>query len=402
MLNIYKKVEKSKDNPMGFVEINPESIDKPFLMCISAQDNLDKSIYGTIREGAHAARLYTTQEVAAGYKTNEFPLDFLGFRFKKDSQYENNYEEFVDRFLYPFLIGNGSSSTQEIKKRARMINFMTYCDGTKTYKNIEFLLEKRLIENGYLQVDIDSILAQLSVVSIGTAVDTSAIKATSVCFIDLKDNEISTDRTTNYANILKQNQQDSIFGSLGSKQNILYFYNGSGNHSLKEYLSDGVKVKPALCSVISYIVANSIRNNNTDELISVSSSELIDVLKAFGGDKYITDELLVKLDDNIDYMNAPRYTNDELALRMELDQLYKEHLKTKYRLERKERDLDEIKIKLEKVDEAVRKYSSDATYLQIFCDSGLYQAPIGVDPFEIKSDREIREEHEKSSNFVIK
>lgn len=402
MLKIYKKSEKSSVCPMGYMEINPETVDKPFLMCISAQDNLDKSIYGTIREGARAARLYTTQEIGAAYSLNDFPLDFLGFRFVKNQSYINNYEEFVDCFLLPYLIGNGTYSINEIKKRARMANFMTYCNGTETYKLIEAYLEKKMLECGYLQVEIDGIISQIACVSIGTAIDTSNIKATSACFIDLEDDEISTEKTPTYANILNQNQQNSIFGELGSKQNVLYFYNGSGNHSLKEYLSDHVKVKPALCSVISYIVANSIKNIYSDELVPISSGEIIDVLRVYGGDKDKTDELLVKLDNNIDYTNASKYNKDELRLRIELDQLYKEHLKTKFRLERKERDLEEVKDKLTKVDEAVRKYSSDTTYLQIFCESGLYQAPIGVNPFKVKSDREIREEQEKSSNFVIK
>ena len=52
MLSIYKKVEKSSDNPSGIVQINSISeLNKPFLLCLSAQDNHDNSIYGTIREG---------------------------------------------------------------------------------------------------------------------------------------------------------------------------------------------------------------------------------------------------------------------------------------------------------------------------------------------------------------
>ena len=51
MLSIYKKVEKSMDNLYGIVSINNvQEIDRPFLLCLSAQDNYDKSVFGIVRE----------------------------------------------------------------------------------------------------------------------------------------------------------------------------------------------------------------------------------------------------------------------------------------------------------------------------------------------------------------
>ena len=389
MLKIYKKVEKTKDFPMGYVEIDPASIDRPFLMCISAQDNFDKSIYGTIREGARAARLYTSQEDAAGYKTNEFPAYFLGFRFIRDNNYESNYEEFVDTFLYPFLIGNGARSMSEIKKKARMINFMTYCNGTMTYKRIEKYLEKKLVESGFLLVDIDSILNQLSCVSIGTTENTSNIKATSACFIDLNDDEIHNDRTDHYSNVLSQNQRDSIFGLLGDNQNILYFYNGSGNHSLKEYLSDRALVKPALCSVISFLLSNSISNSNSNDFTPISNSDISSVLGSYTNGNENISELLTKIDNNINYSNAPKYSDGELLLRKELDELYRDYLKTKYRAERKENELNEIK---EKVNAIVDQYIDDYSVMRILDEVGLYQIPKS----RIKIDNSFQKNDEKS------
>ena len=39
MLSVYKKCEKSVDNPYGIIEI--KELDRPFLMCISAQGQMD-------------------------------------------------------------------------------------------------------------------------------------------------------------------------------------------------------------------------------------------------------------------------------------------------------------------------------------------------------------------------
>ena len=74
MLSIYKKCEKSLSNPSGIVEItNINELSKPFLLCISTQDIIDKSIYGIMREGAQAARVCTSQEDAP-FKLSSIPL----------------------------------------------------------------------------------------------------------------------------------------------------------------------------------------------------------------------------------------------------------------------------------------------------------------------------------------
>ncbi len=103
MLSIYKKCEKSLSNPSGIVEItNINELSKPFLLCISAQDIIDKSIYGIMREGAQAARVCTSQEDAP-FKLSSIPVDFLGIRFQADEQYKYNYREIVDKLIYPYI-----------------------------------------------------------------------------------------------------------------------------------------------------------------------------------------------------------------------------------------------------------------------------------------------------------
>ena len=78
MITLYNKIEKSRDNTSGFQVVeNVEQLRRPFLMCISAQNNLSKAIYGIMREGAQAARVLTTQGVAAKFKLNDFPINLL-------------------------------------------------------------------------------------------------------------------------------------------------------------------------------------------------------------------------------------------------------------------------------------------------------------------------------------
>ena len=284
MLQVYKKVEKSLDNPYGAISIqNLEELNKPFLLCLSAHDSNPKSIFGIIKEGARAARVNTTDEMAARFKIDEFPIAFLGLKFEKDDSYKKNYEEIVDLLIYPFLVGNGTKKVEEIKKMARKINFMTYCDGTLTYSNIEKRLEAKLQNDGYSESDIKDILSQISLVAIGTMVDTSDLKATTASFVDVNDSEIYTGRSNGYKKLLHEKQLKSIYGHLGNSNNVLYIFEGSGNHSLKEYFLDNNIVKPAISSVLSKFLQNSIDNEYNNGLVSISSGETLEQLSIYGG-----------------------------------------------------------------------------------------------------------------------
>lgn len=93
MLQVYKKVEKSLSNPYGVIAVQSlEDLGKPFLLCLSAQDNHNKSVFGIIKEGARAARVNTTDEMGAGFKIDDFPISFLGLKFEKDDCYKKIFE----------------------------------------------------------------------------------------------------------------------------------------------------------------------------------------------------------------------------------------------------------------------------------------------------------------------
>ena len=55
---------------------------------------------------------------------------------------------------------------EEIKKQARKINFMTYCDGTYTYCKIEERIIQKLISNGFSEKDVDDIVSQISLTAL--------------------------------------------------------------------------------------------------------------------------------------------------------------------------------------------------------------------------------------------
>lgn len=397
MLQVYKKIEKSLDNLYGAVSIqNLEELNKPFLLCLSAQDSNPKSIFGIIKEGARAARVNTTDEMAAGFKIDEFPIAFLGLKFEKDDSYKKNYEEIVDLLIYPFLVGSGTRKVEDIKKKARKINFMTYCDGTLTYSNIEKRLEAKLQNDGYSENDIKDILSQISLVAIGTMVDTSDLKATTASFVDVNDSEIYTERSIGYKQLLHEKQLKSIYGHLGNSNNVLYIFEGSGNHSLKEYFLDNNMVKPAISSVLSKFLQSSIDNEYNDGLISISSGETLEQLSIYGDETKSPMSLLRDLDDTLNYGGAIKYTPEEAIMRQELDISYAEIRKTRMQKENEEQERKKKDEALNLIIEGIKQYCSDTAFYQILVSAKMWQPPSGRDIFQEKSDKLIREEYNQS------
>lgn len=377
MITIYKKEEKNIDNPSGIIKINDiTTLNKPFLLCLSAQDNHDNSIYGIMREGASIARVFTTNEVASKYKINDFPVDFLGLRYQKDSKNRTNYEEIVEDLIYPYLVNN-TNSIEDIIKRARNINFMTYCDGTETYCNIENKLISKLQSKGINDDNIKKIISQISLVAIGTMINISDIMATSVAFIDVNDSEISTNMTENYKKYIQDRNRKGIFGKLG--KNIIYVYNGNGSHDLKEYFKNDNVVKPAIGGVIAYFLASR-------EILS--NNDIIERLNKYTDETKTPSMLLNELDNSLNY-NTAKYTEAEIKLRQELDNICKKMYELQKDNTRLKTENAKYSSALNSVIKGIKANSSDMTFYKILVPSGIWQAPPNVDYLTAPSDREL-------------
>ena len=171
MLRLFKKCEKSVNNPYGVKEIKDfDTYDQPFLLCISAQDKNDKSVFGIIKEGARAARVRTSDELAGGFKIDEMGIDFLGLKCEYANIKDKKSTSLVDDFLYPFL-----KRGKDIRKQARKINILTYCNATNVYIQAEKRLRERLLEDGYSELEVIDILSQIGVISIASSIDLSKV-----------------------------------------------------------------------------------------------------------------------------------------------------------------------------------------------------------------------------------
>ncbi len=390
MINIYKKREKSLENPSGYVEIKNEDIKGPFLLCISAQDFLDKSVFGIVREGAHAARCYTSQEYAGGFKIDKCPIDFLGLKFRPDDKYQYNYEEIVEKFLWPYLIKNGLD-LESIKQTAKNMNFMTYCDGTFTYAKIENMIERKLKELYFSAEDIDDILSNFSLVSVGSMVNVTNFKTTVVSFVDVNDSEIFSEHTDEYKDLLAKYNRKSLYGKNG-KNSILYLYEGSGKHSLKEYLKDETVVKSALSSVVSYFLEKSISDDKVKNALTID--EVINRLNVYSNEEENISNLINRLDKEISYNNTPRYTSEEFILRTELDASYKELSKSRNIINSIKNELDGKNNKVNNLIININELCDAETAKAILLAAGLSQYVRRSDA--VPSLEEFQEEYDKS------
>ena len=295
MIQIFRKCEKSFENPSGCEEItNFDSYDKPFMLCISSQDLIDNSVFGLIKEGARAARVRTSDELAGGFKINEVPFDFLGFKYTYDKVKSKRAETLVDKFIYPFL-----KRGKDIKKQARKINFFVYCDATRTYVQMENELKVRLASDGYSEEEIKDIISQISVVSIASEVDLSSVSATTFLFKDINDREVYDKTSKRCSKKIISLNRETIVDQINETVRAFAF-NGSGEHSLREYLKDGSVAKPSLCALVSYLVENSIKNSNSNELIPINSRLLTSLVLKFDAEFMDEKELLDDLDISLE------------------------------------------------------------------------------------------------------
>ncbi|MBQ3307299.1 MAG: hypothetical protein IJG68_03795 [Bacilli bacterium] len=321
MFTIYQKCEKSIDNLYGIKEIKePENLDEAFLLCLTAQETNKKSVFGVIREGAQAARVRTSQELAGGFKIEEMPIAFLGAYYDKK---DDSKTDLLDDFIYPYL--KKGNNLEGMMKRARMMNFFTYCDATKVYVNLEERLKDKLKEDGLTDQDVKNILSQIGVISIASKVDISNLYANTVLFKDCNDREVYDYISKKALKQMERISRETIIGNLNSEGNVhTYVYNGSGEHELKEYLKDVNIVKSSLCAAVATLLENSIMNKNSEELIPLTGKQMLQTIIRYNGEFRGTDEYLEKLDQELSYGGVPRYTEKEHEILCDLEASYKD------------------------------------------------------------------------------
>ena len=388
MLRIFKKCEKSVNNPYGSKEIkNLDTYDQPFLLCISAQDKNDKSVFGIIKEGARAARVRTSDELAGGFKIDEMGLDFLGLKYDYSNIKDKKSNSLVDDFLYPFL-----KRGKDIRKQARKINILTYCNATNVYIQAENRLRERLLEDGYSELEVIDILSQIGVISIASSIDLSKVYATNITFKDVNDMDAYDRYSRKASKWMEENISNTYVGKTNIYNNsILFATNGPGDHELKIYLRDGNPLKNTICSAVTFLVENSILNSKVDELIPLTGKHLLKRVVTCTPDKK---EILDSIDMHLNYY-ASRYTKEEHELLSKIDKICKKLIATQKYLESETNELQSEREKNNTLIKGIKEKCSEVAFEQIVAANGIMSSSKGKSKLrELPTDRQVREAYD--------
>lgn len=376
MLNIYKNVEKNVENLMGVEQAqNVLESDRPFLLCLG-DDN--KGNIELLQSSLSLARVHSSYDNSARFSLDSFPIDFLSFGFEAENKYQSASYELVDKLVYPFLTSKGKDF-KSVKKQARKMNFLSYSDGFKTYCEIEALIKKMLTNDGFSKMEVLEVLSQMSLTAIGAKIDNKQLETTTVYFVDVNDC-VSTSKNDSFKNLLTEKGKNNLYGSF--QKNVLYIFNGIGNHDLNSYLSNATLSKVGLCANLSHFLSNSLK-----DLTPISSSGVFTALYESHDDSKTCDELIKILDNRLSYDGARRFTDRELYLRNQLDSACVSLMNNS-----NDKLINDklINDKINGILEEIKKRCSDSTYYQILSTIGMMD---NVDKSILarKSDREIIE-----------
>lgn len=338
-MKLYQKVPKTPYNVYGneLCSENP-FLKSPVLLCISAQPSIPKSVFGITKKGMQAARMRTTDSVAAGYDVSTFPITFLSITTSVSEQ-NAELEELVTKYFLPLVSQNGHRLPLKTAiKNFRNLNFLTYCDGTKTYLTIEMFLRKYLNLLEYSNEEIKQIISSCALIPIGTSNPTITTSeketmslqdsyATTFQFLDIKDEELEditfpehlsnltttpiTDINKSYFEILQQVESTNPFPHCIelNHNHAIHYYIGTGVHSLKEYINANKLISVSISTVLTNILENSLKNYHNKDFYPINIKELHEkvndmLLKASKG---IPPEiLLTQLDKTLNYGGIPK------------------------------------------------------------------------------------------------
>lgn len=302
MVTMFQKINKSKKNLFGAQELNikDKPLLKPTMICISAQARHAKSVHGIVREGMQAARLRTTQNRAAKYDLDSFPVQFVGVSYDyKDKSFEDSLAQ--DYFL-PILSNYGTKLTiDQAKRNMRNITIMTYCDGIHVYKDFEVSLVKELQKIGYTNTEIQELFKELSLIAVETMQDTASVLATSFQLVDTQDTEIWELGTKALIEGLEKQNTNHDFIRIGN-HNGIYYYNGTGNHSIKAYFNENNLANSIISVIVSQSLSRSIDKNR--EFSFEAIQKIINTIIKHHNLGYTPQEILTNVDSSLYYPGA--------------------------------------------------------------------------------------------------
>lgn len=402
MYQLYEKVPKNKEYIYGSKAIEQERnpfLEGPCLLCISAQNQLEKSVFGVTKEGMKMARLRVRNEPNAKYDLKNFPVKFLSIRLEKDERKltEEQYTEiFIKQYLVPLISENGQRiELNKAMKNIRNVNIISYCDGTVFAKNIEDELLNQMKIFGYTDIESKKIISQMCMFPIATDQLEGNQKSTCISFKDINDLEVYDEINEEYEETVKESPIGESIIKLSDNE-LAYLVDGIGTHDLRRYSKEGKALPVSLSSVVSKALQNSIENSNNDEFVPVDikilTEDLENIMNEAEKGKSV-EELMQQLDENIEYHGARKLSDYEIELLDQLDDIYTDKIKNDKELASTKKAYLKQMEKLNATNDAIKRNCTDITVQKILIAQG-YQVKNEEEILNLPSDKEIIKNNE--------
>ena len=322
MYQLYKKAEKSLENPRGAKLIeegqNP-FLKGPCMLCIAAMDVKAKSVFGLAKHGMMMARLRVRGNANGKFDVKDFPVSFLALKYNSGKENKNEaIRVFADTYFTPLISINGEKLDCEVAMRnVRNVNIMSYCNGTDTVKSIEDFMVEKMRKLGYGEMDIEKIQSQMCMIPIATNKLNGSQKSTCISFGDINDTEVNNNVTEIERDQVVASPIDEALIRYSSNE-AAYLIAGDGEHKLKSYQTNGRAMPVCLSSVVSKSLENSIQNaNGTKEFMPLSMEDLIseipEISKKAEQGKTL-EELRDELDKSLKYGGARKLSDNDILV----------------------------------------------------------------------------------------
>lgn len=403
MFELYKKVSKSLEYTKGAKKIlegeNPFA-EGPCLLCISAQNQADKSIFGLTKLGARMAKVRVAGNSGARIPLDEVPIRFLSIKPDNMKEKEEvNIKKFVETYIKPLLVDEKGSvkPSNMASKVFRNINIMSNCDGTKRALDIIKGIEELLVELDYTETEIDKILSQISLISFQTEISLKDCKASIIDFHNINDREVRINTNNITSNMLENNSKSKNGESIEiDKNRIEVLISGEDSHQVRDYIENGEAVPVIVYTMISSILENSIKNSQTPEdCTRLSIEELFLKAKTIlerinKGER--KEDLIEQLDESLSYgKEIEKLSERELKLIELQEQAIDEYVGKTSKLNYSEKQVEELGSEKANVLKVAENECTEGTYLRILKASG----------WQINSEQEDKIENSETDSEII-
>lgn len=275
MVYIYEKVCKTKENIYGIKQIKRENPLKkgPCIITIIAVPRKLKDINAMLRQTAYLVN----PDIDNNYDKDRRILG-LGFgkyneetsTFSQKAPKKEEVEDFIDKYFKPLFIENGKKVDMlTAMKNFRNLTFITYCNGARTFVDIEDCLYKKLIEH-YTKTETGMILSQICLAALtGNVIQHEGSRTLALSFGDIQDDKYDGCYNSSFKII----NNGKAFVNCGDTLTLATSH--SKEHSLYRYMTGDPILSPRISLFVNTSVNNSIENKY-NEIINPITYEKID------------------------------------------------------------------------------------------------------------------------------